>query len=54
MPPNLDVVLGGEELGESVVEGGKCGYAFVPLVLINIIGFFDFPNANFVILVSAE
>lgn len=52
MPSNLNVVLGGKHLGKAVVEGGKGDYAFVSLVW-NIIGF-DFPNADFVVLVSTE
>lgn len=53
---NLDVVLGGEEFGEPVVERGKRGDAFVVVgVVIIITGLVGcFPDADFVVLVSRE
>ncbi|TKY69795.1 hypothetical protein E2542_SST06077 [Spatholobus suberectus] len=50
VPPNLDVVLGGEELGEAVVERGERGCAFV----IYCAPGFGFPDADFVVLVGGE
>ena len=50
MAPNLNVVLGREELPDSVVERWKRRYAFEGFLFL----FLDFPDADFVVLVSGE
>ena len=39
---NLDVVLGGEEFGDTVVEGGKRGDAFVVVGVVMLLEFWPF------------
>lgn len=53
VPPDCDVVLWDQHLGGTVTECWECGQVGVVLLLVFVV-VGDFPNTDFVVLVSAE